>query len=157
MDDIERLTITEEIRRVMARYVRYADHQRWEDLAGLFTPAGTFTPLKPDGSVWMNMSGREDIAKSIASTAGPGDVYIHHLFSNEVNVESANSASGIFNMEDKIFRAERADGHDAGISGEPAFTRMEGYGHYHGEFVKTDGAWYIAKLNQTRLRLDFIY
>jgi hypothetical protein len=40
---------------------------------------------------------------------------------------------------------------------EFAFTRMEGYGHYHGEFVKTDGAWFIAKLVQTRLRLDFTY
>ncbi|MHA4949249.1 nuclear transport factor 2 family protein [Micromonospora sp. SD19] len=25
----------------MARYVRYADHHRWQDLAGLFTPNGT--------------------------------------------------------------------------------------------------------------------
>jgi SnoaL-like domain len=155
MNDIERLTITEEIRRVMARYVRYADYQRWEDLAGLFTPAGTFTPLKPDGSVWLSMSGRAEIAKTLAGTAGPGDVYIHHLGSSEIDAESANSASGIFNMEDKIFRAERGEGQRSGIAGEADFSKMEGYGHYHGEFVKIDGAWYIAKLTQTRLRLDF--
>jgi hypothetical protein len=35
MNEIERLTIIEEIRRLMARYVRYADYQRWHDLAGL--------------------------------------------------------------------------------------------------------------------------
>jgi len=157
MNDVERLTITEEIRRVMARYVRYADHQRWQDLAGLFTPAGTFTPHKPDGSVWLHMSGREEIAATIGGTAGPGDVYIHHLFSDEIDVESANSASGIFNMADKIFRAEGATEQEAAIPEEFAFTRMEGFGHYHGEFVKVDSAWYIAKLTQTRLRLDFIY
>jgi hypothetical protein len=154
MHDLDRLTLAEEIRRVMARYVRYADHQRWQDLASLFTPAGTFTPHKPDGSVWLHMSGREEIAATIGGTAGPGDVYIHHLFSDEINVESANSASGIFNMEDKIFRAEREK---PAAPEEFAFTRMEGYGHYHGEFLKTDGAWFIAKLVQTRLRLDFTY
>jgi hypothetical protein len=34
---------------------------------------------------------------------------------------------------------------------------MHGYGHYHARFVKTDGAWYIAELEQTRLRLDFTH
>ena len=47
MDDIERLTLADEIRHVMARYVRCADHQRWQDLAGLFTPTGTFTHTSP--------------------------------------------------------------------------------------------------------------
>lgn len=152
MNDIERLTITEDIRRVMARYVRYADGQRWEDLAGLFTTAGTFTPLKVDGSVWVQMSGRAGIAKTLASTvASPADVYIHHLGSSEVEVTSANTATGVFNMDDRIFRAERGEG----VAGDADFSTMEGYGHYHGEFVKIDGAWYIAKLTQTRLRLTF--
>jgi hypothetical protein len=157
MNDLERLSFTEEIRRVMARYVRYADYQRWQDLAGLFTPTGTFTPHKPDGSVWLHMSGREEIAATIGGTAGPGDVYIHHLFSDEINVESANSASGIFTMEDKIYRAERDTKESAVIPEGFAFTKMEGYGHYQGEFVKIDGAWYIAKLTQSRLRLDVTY
>jgi SnoaL-like domain len=98
------------------------------------------------------MSGRAEIAKTLAGTAGPGDVYIHHLGSSEIDVESANSATGIFNMEDKIFRAERGEGQRSGIAGEADFSKMEGYGHYHGEFVKIDGAWCIAMLTQTRLR-----
>ncbi|MGV9915441.1 nuclear transport factor 2 family protein, partial [Streptomyces tendae] len=46
METLERLRVIEDIRRLMARYVRYADHQRWDDLAGLFTQDGTFTPHK---------------------------------------------------------------------------------------------------------------
>jgi len=44
MDAVERLSIIEDLRRVMAHYVRSADHHRWQDLAGVFTPSGTFTP-----------------------------------------------------------------------------------------------------------------
>ncbi|HEY3611347.1 MAG TPA: nuclear transport factor 2 family protein [Pseudonocardiaceae bacterium] len=157
MHDLERLTLADEIRRLMARYVRYADHQRWQDLANLFTPTGTFTPHKPDGSVWLHMSGRKEIAATIGGTAGPGDVYIHHLFSDEINVESANSARGIFAMADKIFRADRDAEQTASVPADFAFTRMAGYGHYHAEFVKADGAWFIAELVQTRLRLDFAH
>jgi hypothetical protein len=32
---------------------------------------------------------------------------------------------------------------------------MEGYGHYHGDFVKVGEAWYIKTLVQTRLKMDF--
>ncbi|MER7505063.1 nuclear transport factor 2 family protein [Nonomuraea pusilla] len=60
------------MRRLMARYVRYADHQRWQDLAHLFTPDGTFTPHKPDGSVWLHMEGREAIAATVGAVGGPG-------------------------------------------------------------------------------------
>jgi hypothetical protein len=40
---------------------------------------------------------------------------------------------------------------DAGL----AFRTMEGYGHYHGDFVKVGEAWYIKTLVQTRLKMDF--
>jgi hypothetical protein len=155
MDDIERLSTIEDVRRLMARYVRYADHQRWQDLAGLFTPDGTFTPHKPDGSVWLRMSGREEIAATIGSSAAEGDVLIHHLFSDEITADSATTAHGTWSMEDRITRAET--GQDADVPDEFAFKAMHGFGHYHGRFVEVDGTWYIAALIQTRLRLDFTY
>lgn len=152
MDNVERLVITEDVRRVMARYVRYADHHRWEDLSGLFTPDGTFTPHKPDGSVWLRMEGRENIASQIGAANGPDDVVIHHLFTSEVDVESADSARGVWAMEDRTTRSETVE--------PPAdfpYKSMHGFGHYHARFVKVDGAWYIAELEQTRVRLDFTY
>ncbi|MFF4146943.1 nuclear transport factor 2 family protein [Streptomyces sp. NPDC001698] len=152
MTDVERLSAIEDLRRLMARYVRYADHKRWKDLAGLFTPDGTFTPHKPDGSVWLRMNGREEIAATIGGSNGPDDVLIHHLFSDEIDIQSTTSARGTWSMEDIITRPE-----DAEVNSDFPFKGMHGYGHYLARFVKTDGAWHIAELEQTRLRLDFTY
>ncbi|MEU1597145.1 nuclear transport factor 2 family protein [Streptomyces sp. NPDC005708] len=149
MDAVERLSTIEDLRRLMARYVRYADHQRWQDLAGLFTPDGTFTPLKPDGSVWLRMEGREEIAATVGAAGGPGHVLVHHLFSDEIDVESPTSAQGVWAMEDIITRPE-----DAEVSEVFPFKGMHGFGHYHARFVQVDGSWYIAELKLTRLRLD---
>ncbi|MFZ4156769.1 nuclear transport factor 2 family protein [Streptomyces pseudogriseolus] len=152
MDAVERLSIIEDLRRLMARYVYYADHHRWQDLAGLFTPAGTFTPHKPDGSVWLHMEGREQIAETVGASGGADDVLIHHLFSDEIEAVSATSAHGVWAMEDIIVRAE-----DAVVNEDFPFKGMHGFGHYHAQFVNVDGRWYIAELKQTRLRLDFTY
>ncbi|MET9877662.1 nuclear transport factor 2 family protein [Actinacidiphila glaucinigra] len=152
MNDVERLTAIEELRRLMARYVRYADQKRWQDLAGLFTPDGSFTPHKPDGSVWLRMNGRADIAATVGASSGPDDVLIHHLFSDEIDVESATGARGTWSMEDIITRPENAE-----VNPDFPFRGMHGYGHYHARFVRTGGAWYIAELEQTRLRLDFAH
>lgn len=150
MHTLERLATIEDLRRLMARYVRYADHQRWQDLAGLFTPDGTFTPHKPDGSVWMRMEGRDGIAATVGGSGGPGVTLVHHLFSDEIDVDSAETAHGVWAMEDIITRPE-----DAELSEAIAFRGMHGFGHYHARFVRTDGRWYIAELKQTRVRLDF--
>jgi hypothetical protein len=150
MDTVERLSIIEDLRRLMARYVRYADHQRWQDLAGLFTPDGTFTPHKPDGSVWLRMEGREQIAATVGSSGGPGVTLIHHLFSDEIDVDSATAGHGIWAMEDVVTRPE-----DAPVSETIPFRGMHGFGHYHARFVEVDGSWYIAELKQTRIRIDF--
>ena len=152
MDDIERLTIIEDLRRLMARYVYSADHQRWPELAALFTPDGTFTPHNVDGSVAQRMAGREEIAASIPAAIGPGAVLIHHLFSDETDVDSAASAHGVFAMEDLITRPA-----STGESGQAQFTSMHGYGHYRPRFTRVDGRWYIAELVLTRLRVDLTY
>ncbi len=44
MDDLGRLTATEDVRRVMAHYVYCADHHRWDELAALFTPDAPSPP-----------------------------------------------------------------------------------------------------------------
>ncbi|WP_331737702.1 nuclear transport factor 2 family protein [Streptomyces sp. NBC_00019] len=156
MDTVDRLAIIEDIRRVMARYVHHADRHRWHDLAGLFTPDATFTPHRPDGSILLRMEGRDGIEAGVGSSGGPDDILIHHLFSDEIDVESATSARGVWAMEDIVTRQE-VPARQEGEPDELAFKGLHGYGHYHGRFVKVDGTWYIAQLEQTRLRLDFTY
>jgi hypothetical protein len=152
MKEIERLSTIEDLRRLMARYVYNADQQRWKDLASLFTTDGTFTPHNVDGSVARRMEGRAEIAESIPASIGPGAVVVHHLFSDEIDIESAAAARGVWAMEDLIERPA-----STGPDGKPRFTSMHGFGHYRPRFTKVDGVWKIAELVLTRVRMDLAY
>jgi SnoaL-like domain len=149
---LQQLATTEDIRILMSRYVYLADHRDWQGLSELFTEDGVFQPHKPDGSVWLTMTGRAQIAETLTASSGPRDVLIHHLFSYEVDVASVDDAHGVFAMEDLVFRPE-----DEEPPADFPFRSMHGYGHYRGDFVNTLAGWRIARLVQTRLRLDFTY
>ena len=156
MDDLERLSIIEDIRNLMARYAHYADDKRWSDLAALFTADGTFSPLRPDGSVLTYMTGRKNIAEMIGARVGDAQP-IHHLFSYEIDVTSPTSACATWAMEDLVSRPDTVEVPAHDVHNELDFKTLHGYGHYHGSYVKVDGSWLIAELRQTRLRLDFTY
>jgi len=146
MDHLSRLVAVEEVRRVMARYVYNADHHRWADLAALFTPDAPFTAYEVDGTVQARMTGRDDINQQLTLRNHPDSVLVHHLFSSEVDIESEDSATGVWAMEDVVTRPPASDG-------EP--TGMHGYGHYRVRFTRLEGRWAIAELRITRLRLDW--
>ncbi|MFG2115800.1 hypothetical protein ACGFRB_24750 [Streptomyces sp. NPDC048718] len=63
VDTIERLHVSGDVRRLMARYVRSADPQRRQDLAGLITENASSTAEKPDGSPWLMLPVREEILR----------------------------------------------------------------------------------------------
>jgi hypothetical protein len=137
--DLEKLIAAEEIRELMARYVRFADTKQWDRLAALFLADASFIPRKIDGSIWFHMSGRDEIARQIGTSVGTAQP-IHHLFSYELEFQSETSVHGVWSMEDWIFASDHT---------------MHGYGHYHASYQKLDGMWFIAKLEQTRIKLDF--
>ena len=59
----------------------------------------------------------------------------------EITITSETTATGIWAMEDKLIWRDGS--------------RLHGYGHYHETYRKgADGAWRIATLDITRLRLD---
>ena len=154
MTDIEMLKAVEEIRQVEARYARYADEKRWADLAGLFTADGTFTSLDAGGKPLAVMSGRQQITDSLAA-ATAGTTPVHMLLTSEIEILSPEAAHGIWAMADLVFRNDDPPVH-AGVTGNvPAFKTMRGWGHYHVDYVKLDGAWYFSKRVQTRTRLEF--
>ena len=153
LTNIERLTLADEIRELMARYVRYADEKRWDALAQLFTPDGSFTPLDVAGKPLAQMEGREAIARVIDASVGNATA-IHHLFSYEIALESSSRATGIFAMEDLVVKPDGAEVAPASDSGVPAFRKLHGYGHYRATFAKASGEWAIAKLTLTRTKLD---
>ena len=99
----------------------------------------------------MHMEGREGIATTISESVGNAQV-LHQLFSYETEVLSPTAATSVVSMADMLIRPE---GEAAPSHETTAFKTMHGYGHYHGDFVKVDGRWYIKKLVQTRLKMEF--
>lgn len=150
----EKLNIKDDIRELMARYVRHADEKNWPLLASLFTPNGVFMPLNVEGEPLIVMEGRRHIADTIGNSVGAATA-IHHLFSYEINVLGDDKATGVFSMEDYLIRPESEILPQTTHGNIPAFKTLRGYGHYHGDFVKRDGVWQIEKLIQTRIKLDF--
>lgn len=146
MDDLERLIAAEEIRGVMARYVYNADHKEWAALAALFAPEAPFTAYAVDGTVQVQMHGPEQIASELTQRNPEGTVLVHHLFSDLIEVNGADSASGVWAMEDIV---------KAAPTGSETAPEMHGYGHYRVQFTKHSGQWRIAGLEITRLRLDW--
>jgi hypothetical protein len=153
--DIEVLKALEEIRRLEARYARYADEKRWADLAALFTADGTFTPQDADGNPLAVMSGRQDIVDRMTAVMSGDVTPIHLLLTSEIDILSPTTAHGIWAMADLIFRDDDPPAHANATGNIPAFKTMRGWGHYHVDYVKTDGAWYVSKRVQTRTRLEF--
>jgi hypothetical protein len=155
MTDIEMLKAVEEIRQLEARYARYADEKRWSDLAGLFTVDGTFTPQDANGKPLAVMSGRQEIADSLTVVTAGDVTPIHMLLTSEIEILSPTTAHGIWAMADLIFRNDDPPPHPETTGNVPPFTTMRGWGHYHVDYVKIDGAWYFSKRVQTRTRLEF--
>jgi hypothetical protein len=155
--NLETLDAIEDIRRLEARYARYADEKRWEDLAGLFTEDGWFRPLDVEGRELLKMTGREDIASSLGSR-NSGDVQpIHQLLTHEIDVDSPTSATAVWAMSDLIFRGESAIPAQGPDDRQPPFRTMRGWGHYHVTYRKVDGQWFIETRTQTRTRLEYTY
>ncbi len=147
MDDLQRLSIIEDIRNLKARYARFADLKQWSDLASVFTPDGIMSFYDVDGSLLGKRTGRQEIQDAIAASVGEAQP-IHHLFSHEIEVTSSTTANGLWAMEDLITFPK-------GVKAR--FKVMHGYGHYHETYEKIDGKWLIKTLQITRVKLDYEY
>ncbi|MEV0891562.1 nuclear transport factor 2 family protein [Promicromonospora sp. NPDC050262] len=155
MRDLETLNAIEDIRRLEARYARYADEKRWQDLAGLFAEDGWFRSLDVDGKEIVSMTGPADIAEQLGSR-NSGDVQpLHQLLTHEIDLETPDTASAVWAMADLIFRGDSAIPEPAPGDTLPPFRTMRGWGHYHVTYRRVAGEWRIATRTQTRTRLEF--
>jgi hypothetical protein len=141
MDRIERLEAIEAIRNLKARYFRCLDCKLWDDLPGLFTR--DMQVLTPDGAVYAQGGGT--YAASLRQSL-ENAVSCHQGFTAEIEIIDETNARGIWAMQDVI---EWEDAH-------PKFgwKSILGRGHYHETYRVEDGAWRIATLTLTRIRLD---
>jgi len=134
---VSQLRDIEEIKRLKARYFRSVDTKDVATFRDLFTEDATFEAL---GRV---RRGRDEIVAQ-SSLVDPGVRTVHHGHMPEIEITGPTTARGIWAMlDDVVF--EPVDGRRR---------RARGYGHYHEEYVKRDGRWYIATLSLTRLRIE---
>ncbi len=138
--NLDTLLAIEAIKQLKARYFRLADTKQWEAWGALFTEDAVFTV---DGSV-APATPSEPVAIGRQSIIGLGSnrlataVSVHHGHMPEIDILSPREARGVWAMEDIIETPEQ---------------RRYGYGHYHETYRFEDGAWRIATLHITRLRL----
>ncbi len=144
MDRIEQLAAIEAIRQLKARYFRFIDCKLWDRLPGLFTP--DLQIVKPDGGVWME--GGSNYAASLRFGLETA-ISCHQGLTGEVEITGADSATGIWAMQDII---EWPDQHP-----REGWKAIVGRGHYHETYRRQDGEWRIATLSLTRLRLDITW
>jgi uncharacterized protein (TIGR02246 family) len=138
--DLGSLRDLEEIRTLKARYFRYMDERRWDQWAQVFARDARMEV--PEAA--MEVDGRDAIVAAV-SGALEGTRTVHHGHMPELELTGPDTARGVWAMEDYVEFPAGPDGTRVGL---------RGYGHYHEEYVREDGAWRIARLRLERLRVD---
>jgi hypothetical protein len=139
-DPVTRLLAVEEIKQLKARYFRYMDTRRWDDLRSVFARDAH---LDTDG---FTADGRDGIVAFLQRVLRDART-VHHGHMPEITITSATTARGTWALFDYV-EFVSADGSDAAPRG------LFGYGHYEEDYVVEDQAWRIAVLRLTRLRVD---
>ena len=125
----------EAIKRLKARYFRLMDTKQWEAWADVFTEdAIVAASPRPDETY----HGRDDIVRSVSRALREATT-VHHGHMPEIELTGADTATGIWAMYDFVDMPQLV---------------LHGWGHYHEEYAKQNGAWRIRRLRLTRLRLD---
>jgi uncharacterized protein (TIGR02246 family) len=143
MDDatlLRQLADIEAIKQLKARYFRLMDQKRWDEWAMVFSTDAHL--VVPEGAV--DERGREAVVASVSGVL-EGVRTVHHGHMPEIEITGPDTATGTWAMFDYVEFPASPDGGRVGL---------QGYGHYTEEYVREDGAWRIASLHLSRLRID---
>lgn len=132
-----------------ARYFRFMDEKRWEDLRALFMDdvmfdvRGGMAPSRLDDSYDEPPIHGAEAATRFLCKALDASTSLHQGFMPEIEITGPDTASGVWAMTDTIRAPDGAP-----------YREIRGAGHYHETYRKRDGAWKIATLRLTRLAVD---
>ena len=136
MDAIEELLAIEDIKRLKARYCRFVDLNRRDELRSLFTDDIIY-----EFQGWRKGRGAGTFAGSAEDFADRRS--FHRVSMPDIEILSRTTARGVWAMVDII--------EYPATSGK---TGSRGYGYYHEEYRKVDGAWRISSLLLVRHRVE---
>jgi hypothetical protein len=137
---LEKLLAIEEIKRLKAAYFRTLDTKDWAGFGEVFAPDCEFAAQhSPNDEDLHSRAGRDVIVASVRKLVGRA-VTVHHGFMPEIDIVSADRATGIWAMSDRVEIP----------SGAP-FATLVGAGHYYEEYICRNGRWMISRLLLTRL------
>jgi hypothetical protein len=157
VDDLDRLTALEEIRKLKAMYWFAMDTKDFATLRRIFTADAIFDlradrayalgrdvdELPPvdraiaegDEAVFVGSAAIGDFLESVLQ----GWTTVQHGHDPILEITGADSASGTWRLFDYIDDGTRA---------------LKGYGHYHDEYRRVDGRWMISRSVLLRTRVD---
>jgi len=129
----------EQIKKLKARYFRLMDMKLWEEWGEVFAEDATVHVVTMAG-IEVFWEGRQQIVTNNSSILNDV-ITVHHGHMPEIEMTGAATATGIWAMSDYLVF--------------PNGTFLNGYGHYHEEYVKENGQWRIKSLSLTRLREEY--
>ena len=144
MNGVARLEAIEAIRSLKAKYFRCMDMKLWDELPSVFTT--DMQVITPAGEVYS--SGGAEYAASLQHSLTDA-VSCHQGLTAEIEIIDESHAKAIWAMQDIL---EWPDRHP-----KQGWKSIIGRGHYHETYRFEDGAWRIATLTLTRLKLDIAW
>jgi hypothetical protein len=142
---IERLVAIEEIRQLKAKYFYGYDHKDWAMWRDeVWAPEGRLEVPEMN----RNIGPREAMMEWVIAQSAD-QVSVHHGHTPIIEITSDTTATGIWAMEDRIYRSKEYP-----LNGDTAF--VLGFGHYHEAYVKLAVGWRILSTRLTRLRTEYV-
>jgi hypothetical protein len=143
MTEIERLLAIEEIKRLKSKYFYGLDHKDW-DLWRREVFAADGRLIVPEAS--KEAIGVDAVIAYVSESTGD-QVSVHHGHMPNIEITSDDTATGIWAMEDRLYRTNERPLQDGS-------TYLHGFGHYHETYVRTAAGWRIQSTRLTRLRVE---
>ena len=143
MTDLEKILAIEAIKRVKSNYFYGLDHKDWALWRReVFAPDARIEV--PEVSI--DIVGLENIIAWVSERTAD-QVSVHHGHMPNIEIASADTATGVWAMEDRLYRTKGHPLADGSIY-------LHGFGHYHETYVRTPAGWRIASTRLTRLRVE---
>ncbi len=128
----------EAIKVLKARYCRYLDAKDWGRWRSIFADDFVGDTSESGGEIITGADAFVAYTQRHLGKRSRGTV--HQVHAPEIELTSATTATGVWALQDVV---------RIGLG-----LNLLGYGHYHENYVKVAGRWYLGRSKLTRLRED---